>query len=844
MENIDQKLLSYGTEKGSAFFKKSGNRHPKIIETYGKRLVLFMVGLLLVAYQQAMAQSSITWTDVVGLSVDGNILGKKTGTNGWNAGAASTQSIPAGQDGWVEMTILETNTHRMFGLSTTNGGPGWGTIGYAVYTNTNSSLSVYESGSYKGHLNTYMSGDVIRVERVNGTIYYKKNGVTFLTSTSPSSGSLIADVSIHSVGGTISDAKIFAGIIPPPGDNLGNHTATTHLNMTNHRITNLANPISPQDAVNKAYIDDIKVLGDVNGPPSSTTVIGLQGRKISDVAPSSGQVLKWNGISWTPGTDNTGSGSSSVWNISGNDIYYTSGNVGIGTSSPTQRLDVSGVVKATSFQGNGSALSSLNATNISSGTLSASRVQYGNYFINSAGNSGQVWTSDGNGAGHWTTLSGGGPGDNLGNHIAIQNIRLNSKWLSGDGGDEGVFVNNTGNVGIGTSSPTQRLDVSGVVKASSFQGNGSALSSLNATNISSGTLSASRVQYGNYFINSAGNSGQVWTSDGNGAGHWTTLSGGGPGDNLGDHIAIQNIRLNSHWLSGDGGNEGLQIDNNGKVRVGVNGSADISLDLDLDGAIKLGEGYFSAKSETGADFAIMGTRAWYGNGQWNFSGGSGSAIQFRNNEVRFYTHNGTTSSFSETLMIDNNGNMGIGVTPSEKLDVNGTVKANSFVGDGSQLTGIQSTSPWNDMSGGIYYTGGNVAIGTTDPKGYKLAVAGDMIAESVRVKLQSQWPDYVFEKDYDLKGLEAVEAFIKENKHLPGIPSAIEVAKAGIDVGEMNAKLVEKVEELTLYAIQQERKIEKLEKESKTLQVLSEKFMELQTEIKELKNVKNNEKDN
>ncbi|PTS92778.1 hypothetical protein DBR11_26340 [Pedobacter sp. HMWF019] len=108
--------------------------------------------------------------------------------------------------------------------------------------------------------------------------------------------------------------------------------------------------------------------------------------------------------------------------------------------------------------------------------------------------------------------------------------------------------------------------------------------------------------------------------------------------------------------------------------------------------------------------------------------------------------------------------------------------------------------------GGTNYFAGNMGIGTQDTRGYKLAVSGNMIAESVKVQLQSAWPDYVFSKDYTLPSLKETEKHIKENSHLPGIPSAAEVKTNGIDLGEMNAKLLKKVEELTLYVIDLNKK--------------------------------------
>jgi len=105
---------------------------------------------------------------------------------------------------------------------------------------------------------------------------------------------------------------------------------------------------------------------------------------------------------------------------------------------------------------------------------------------------------------------------------------------------------------------------------------------------------------------------------------------------------------------------------------------------------------------------------------------------------------------------------------------------------------------------------GNVGIGTLDTKGYKLAVAGGIIAEKVTVKLQSNWPDFVFEKDYRLPSLSEVEKEITENKHLSGVPSAGDISKDGIDVGEMNRILLQKVEELTLYIIDLQKQIDQV----------------------------------
>jgi hypothetical protein len=109
---------------------------------------------------------------------------------------------------------------------------------------------------------------------------------------------------------------------------------------------------------------------------------------------------------------------------------------------------------------------------------------------------------------------------------------------------------------------------------------------------------------------------------------------------------------------------------------------------------------------------------------------------------------------------------------------------------------------------------GNVGVGTTTPS-HKLAVNGTIRAKEVIV--DTSWSDYVFEDSYRLKTLSETEAYIKAERRLPGVPSAREVAEHGISVGDMQARLLAKVEELTLHAIRQEKRFQDLENENTTL---------------------------
>jgi len=104
---------------------------------------------------------------------------------------------------------------------------------------------------------------------------------------------------------------------------------------------------------------------------------------------------------------------------------------------------------------------------------------------------------------------------------------------------------------------------------------------------------------------------------------------------------------------------------------------------------------------------------------------------------------------------------------------------------------------------------GNVGIGTANPQN-KLEVNGTVRAKEIKVE-STGWPDYVFDSSYNLPSLKEVETHIQEHKHLPGIPSQAQVEENGVDLGAMNALLLRKVEELTLYILQQEERIKALE---------------------------------
>jgi len=114
------------------------------------------------------------------------------------------------------------------------------------------------------------------------------------------------------------------------------------------------------------------------------------------------------------------------------------------------------------------------------------------------------------------------------------------------------------------------------------------------------------------------------------------------------------------------------------------------------------------------------------------------------------------------------------------------------------------------LPGGRWTSAGNVGIGTNAPT-EKLSVNGKIRAQEIKVET-ANWPDYVFAEGYQLPSLEETAKFIKENKHLPGVPKASEVEENGLSLGEMNRILMQKVEELTLHMIEKDKRIEALER--------------------------------
>ena len=320
--------------------------------------------------------------------------------------------------------------------------------------------------------------------------------------------------------------------------------------------------------------------------------------------------------------------------------------------------------------------------------------------------------------------------------------------------------------------------------------------------------------------------------------------------------------------------ERMKISNEGNVGIGT--TTPYSL-LDVNGNI-----YTSVHGNNSLHDVSETTTRYIGHKSGNTGDGftgmklnvSPSTRCGNKSSISFQTWGCNVANSRDIMILNDDGNVGIGTTsPTEKLSVIGgasfknettgaVIVNDSYLGgrsyfalDGNSANGLASGGDYllldkftsgsaqlNNSGGELklatqnafdvsiitnntvnttFKSNGLVSIGTNIavPSNYKLAVGGDVIAERVVVKLQIAWPDYVFKKNYGLRPLSEVEAFVNQNNHLPDVPSSTEVADKGIDVGAMNAKLLQKVEELTLYLIEMKKENEKQTQEIEKLKL-------------------------
>ncbi|MGN6293665.1 MAG: hypothetical protein ACTHMV_13050 [Chitinophagaceae bacterium] len=234
------------------------------------------------------------------------------------------------------------------------------------------------------------------------------------------------------------------------------------------------------------------------------------------------------------------------------------------------------------------------------------------------------------------------------------------------------------------------------------------------------------------------------------------------------------------------------------------------------------------------------------------------------NHISFGNYDRSTNLFYEKMRLTENGRLGIGTTnPSAPVSLgsttgfhkllvydNGAAEASGFGQAESEFRMFAPYSGINHISFGNYnlQTGvfgehmritidGKVGIGTGIPD-EMLCVNGNIRSRKVKVT-QSNWPDYVFDSSYHLWPIAQVEQYIRINRRLPGIPSASEIESEGLDLGNNQALLLKKVEELTLYLIESDKKIAGLlEKQNKILQQQNKSLAEIEGRLKQLESSK------
>ncbi|MGJ8734073.1 MAG: hypothetical protein ACSHW4_13035 [Cellulophaga sp.] len=313
-----------------------------------------------------------------------------------------------------------------------------------------------------------------------------------------------------------------------------------------------------------------------------------------------------------------------------------------------------------------------------------------------------------------------------------------------------------------------------------------------------------------------------------------------------------------------GKKERLRIKHNGNVGIGImSPSVPLHIYKNQSGWLQ----QIAGTSPNIGDFVGLKILSGYVGDTGKWVGLSAVSESLYSNETGLALHTGKI----ERLRIKNNGNVGVGTaTPKEKLHLEGNLLLDSYnLGNDNGIffrENFNSANKYNlsilnfdHSSSGIspdglsinaydgvsFSTGsnsrnermrinkyGNVGIGTVDPGNWKLAVNGKIRAKEIKV--ETGWSDFVFYDDYKLPSLQEVETHIKEKGHLKNIPSAKEVAENGILLGEMDSKLLQKIEELTLYTISQEKKIKKQEEKISKLESLNIKLVEILSRLNKL----------
>lgn len=345
------------------------------------------------------------------------------------------------------------------------------------------------------------------------------------------------------------------------------------------------------------------------------------------------------------------------------------------------------------------------------------------------------------------------------------------------------IANTADSVGIGTSSATEKLDVNGNIRVrnnliADNQVSGASITTTgNVTAIGNGQFLGTVTSFSDMAINNTNGILQFLTGSTDKG--FVQISG----DDL--RIGTNSGNTAGNFVVRTNGSDKVTVDKDGKMTINKSGEA-----LKLNGVNpNIGfyqSGAFKSFIQQNGNELLLGNNA----GDIHLD----VATPYN---LNFTTHGGAVllSPIGASVLLNPSSGGNVLLSPNGGGDV--IINPNSG--------GFIQLNPTG---------GGNVAIGSivaaTAPN-YKLTVGGKILCEELRVKLQSSgWPDYVFGNDYKLPSLDEVEKFIQENKHLPNIPSAAQVGREGVDVGDMEKKMMEKIEELTLYVISLKKEIEVL----------------------------------